>query len=60
LAASRLIAARQNRFFTRIAAADSQLGFRFVRCADAHDERSMYVRMRSMRGGGGDAGVTSH
>jgi len=57
--ASRLIAARQNRFFARIATADSRRDFWFVRCIAARGERSMHACVRIGRGGGDDAGVTS-
>jgi hypothetical protein len=55
--ASRLIAARQNRFFARIASTDSQDGFRFERPIRDHGERSMHAHMRMNRDDGGDAGV---
>jgi hypothetical protein len=47
--ASRLIGARQNRFFPRIAAADSLAPFRFARCIADHRARSMHARMRIKR-----------
>jgi hypothetical protein len=59
LAASRLISARQNRLFARIAAADSQCDFWLVRRTVARDERSMQVDARTKSHCGDDAAVTS-
>ena len=57
--ASRLIIARQNRIFARIAAADSQCDFSSARYIAAHGERLMHACVRIKCGVGGDAGVTS-